>query len=424
MPMSQGTNPVDASTTEAAGARVQSAGETAVRSAAPAPKVIVLIPAGEVYDTDHVRWYAHDNPSADLQHNYNAGDMFVYEASLKLLSFASLEFVPLKSDLDQSTIDRINREADYCFIRGSNYIHKAMNWGDLPTVLDRINLPIIAFGIGAQAASYGPVEVSADTRRVLDIVADRSTVIGVRGSFTADILNAWGIKNTEVIGCPSLMRHNKPLLEFQLGRFDDLRRLGFTLTRGLEPIYCQDPPKARQMQRQLILELSDRYDLTIMSQGELPEKTYWYRNEDLIPEAYDKLVKDKWFIGPEDPMIKLYQNCLFFGRSPVEYETLVKSLDCVLGFRLHGNIMALANQVPAVYVVYDTRTRELVEALHIPAHDLSAPEPFDFEAYYDQASFDRFAAQYRVMYQRMARFLDKNGCPHRMQHAVIQASAA
>src|SRR3546814_9464133 len=147
------------------------------------------------------------------------------------------------------------------------------------------------------------------------------------------------------------MRHNRPSLDIRIKPPEQVRKVGFTLTRGLWPMYCQDIPKARRMQREMMIDLARTHELTIMSQGEKPEKVYFYGEPLLMPAAFDALMAEKWFEGPDDPLVRLYRERMFFGRSPAEYEALVRGLDLVLGFRLHGNIMALANGVPAVYVV-------------------------------------------------------------------------
>lgn len=378
-------------------------------------KVVALIPAGEVTGRDTVRWYAHDDPARDQKDSYNSGDMFVYEASLRLLDYDSLEVVPLHSQLSDYDIDRLKAEASFCFLRGSNYLHSKMEWGNLPEVIDRLDLPVVAFGIGAQAPRYGAIQVSERTRRFMQVVADRSETIGVRGHFTAQILADIGIKNVEPIGCPSLMRHNKPRLDIAWKPLDQINRMGFTLTRGFWPEYCEDVGKARSLQRKLMVELAKRHDLTVMSQGERPEKLYFYGTPEGRAEAYASLIKDGWFDGPDDPLVKLYEEHVFFGRSPAEYETLVRGLDMVLGFRLHGNIMALANGVPAVYIVYDSRTRELVELFGIPAYDIMEKRPFALEEHYTSAAYAHFAESYSRAYAGMAAFLDRNGVAHRMR---------
>ncbi len=378
-------------------------------------KVVALIPAGEVAGRDTVRWYAHDNPAKDQKDNYNAGDMFVYEASLRLLDYDSLEVLPLHSQLSDYDIDRLNAEASFCFLRGSNYLHSKMEWGNLPEVIERLDLPVVAFGIGAQAPKYGAVQVPDRTRRFMDVVADRSEVIGVRGAFTAQVLTDMGIKNVEAIGCPSLMRHNKPRLKIAWKPLDEVRKVGFTLTRGFWPEYCEDVGKSRALQRELLVDLAKTRDLTVMSQGERPEKLYFYGTPEGKAEAYASLLKDGWFEGPDDPLVALYENHMFFGRSPAEYENLVRGLDLLTGFRLHGNIMGLANEVPAVYIVYDSRTRELAELFGIPSYDIMESRPFRLEEHYTKEAFAHFEETYVRSYARMTAFLDKNGVAHRMR---------
>jgi len=378
-------------------------------------KIVALIPAGEVHDKTAVRSWTAADPARDVKERYNAGDMFVYEASLRLLDFDEMEAIPLHSDWDQRTVDRLNAEAEYCFVRGSNYVHHEMKWGNLPALLDKLKIPVVAFGIGAQAASYRDVQVSDDTRRFLRIVSERSRSVGVRGAFSAEILGKLGVKNVAIVGCPSLMRHNRPRLDIALGPLDAVRRVGFTLTRGLAPMYCEDAGKAGAMQRAMMIEYDRRFALTVISQGEQPERAYWYRRPADIAEAYARLVQSKWFTGPDDPLVQIYNRSLFFGTSPKAYEDLVRQMDLVLGFRLHGNIMALANGVPSIYVVYDSRTRELVDYLGIPAYDIMQKEPFALADYYTQARFDRFNARYVAAYRRMAEFLDANGIAHLMR---------
>jgi hypothetical protein len=77
--------------------------------------------------------------------------------------------------------------------------------------------------------------------------------------------------------------------------------------------------------------------------------------------------------------------------------------------------MALANEVPAVYIVYDSRTRELVELFGIPAYDIMDKRPFALEEHYTPAAYEHFAESYARAYGRMAAFLDRNNVAHRMR---------
>ena len=106
-----------------------------------------MIPSGEVYDHDCVRWYKAHDIQRSIDRYHNIGDAFVYDSSLKLLDFDALDVLEIR-EVSQKDIDRCNAEFDYCFLRGSNYVHNEMDWEKAPEVLERIKIPLIAFGVG------------------------------------------------------------------------------------------------------------------------------------------------------------------------------------------------------------------------------------------------------------------------------------
>lgn len=56
-------------------------------------KILVMIPAGEVYDHDCVRWYKASDKQRSIEHYHNIGDAFVFDSSLKLLDYDRIEFL-------------------------------------------------------------------------------------------------------------------------------------------------------------------------------------------------------------------------------------------------------------------------------------------------------------------------------------------
>ena len=72
-----------------------------------------------------------------------------------------------------------------------------------------------------------------------------------------------------------------------------------------------------------------------------------------------------------------------------DYEDLVRQKDLVLGYRLHGNLMALANGMPSIYFTYDSRTAEFAETFQIPHFDVFSGKPFELEDYWDQSLFEK-----------------------------------
>lgn len=113
-------------------------------------------------------------------------------------------------------------------------------------------------------------------------------------------------------------------------------------------------------------------------------------------------------------MERLYREKLFYSDVVSDYEDLVRQKDCVLGYRLHGNLMALSNGVPSIYFTYDSRTVEFAETYQIPSYDVFSTKEFVLEDYWDQGLFDKFNRAWFQTYREMALFLSENNIDHKM----------
>jgi len=388
-------------------------------------KVLVISPSGEVYNHDCVRWYSREGFDTNPDHYHNIGDAFVFDSSLKLMQFDELKMLDIRNPSD-AMIDRYNNEYEYAFLRGSNYIHPLMDWENAPAVLRRLRIPILAFGIGAQAPIKGDLELPRAAREVLAIIADHSTSIGVRGSYTADVLWSLGLRNVRIIGCPTVFRSNDPHLRIDLPPLEQVRQVGYTLRREVSFDYAKDVPYYLDVQRQSILELSTRFKLDILSQGEIEEKAILWGNH-LQREAAKAVLREQgWLHGPHDKLEALYDQNLFYSDDVTEFEEKLRTQQLVLGFRLHGNLLGLANRVPSIYFTYDSRTTEFVDTFSIPRFDIYAGEPFRLEEYWDQSLFERFNRAYYQRYRDMRLFLDENNIAHKMidEHLATQGEPA
>lgn len=386
------------------------------------PKILVISPSGEVYDHDCVRWYDYRSIQAHLDHYHNIGDAFVFDSSLKLLRFDELAVLDIRSPTARD-IDRYNAEYDYAFLRGSNYIHADIAWENAVAVLERLRIPVLAFGIGAQAPSEGPLVLSDTTRRVLHLISERSVSIGVRGAFTAEVLWNLGIRNTRIIGCPTLFRRNDPFLRIDLPPLESVRRIGFTVRREVSRAYAKDIARYLTVHRDAITDLARRYDVELMAQGEVEEKKIVLGTPEQRAAALEDLKRQDWFAQWffNDTVLDLYRSRLFYSDVVADYETLVRGKDLVLGYRLHGNLMALANGVPSIYFTYDSRTTEFVETFQIPAYDVFSGRPFDLAEYWDPVRFERFNRTYHQRYRDLRAFLDENFIEHRMHPDPVPA---
>ena len=86
----------------------------------------------------------------------------------------------------------------------------------------------------------------------------------------------------------------------------------------------------------------------------------------LVARYCQQLLDAGWFESDDDPLIGLYERRLFYSQRVEDVDRFVAGQDLATGFRVHGNLPALAHGVPALFVDYDTRSRELADTFHIP----------------------------------------------------------
>ncbi len=388
-------------------------------------RILVISPSGEVYNHDNVRWYNYKDIQRSINHYHNIGDAFVFDSSLKLLNYDKLNALEIVNPKFED-MDRINAEYDYVFLRGSNYVHNSMRWNQTIEVLKRLKIPVIAWGIGAQAPVKGKIELSDETKTVLRLMADSTTSIGVRGAYSAQVLWDIGIKNVRIVGCPTAFRRNNPDLEIKLPPLEVIRSAGITLRREVSATYAQDIKQYLTFHRDLVKSLAARFDVVLMAQGEVEEKKMVFGTPEQKEEAFAALRANKtvndWYM--DETMEKLHRERLFYSDVVADYEGLVQQKDMVLGYRLHGNLMALANGVPSIYFTYDSRTVEFAETYQIPSFDVFSGKEFKLEEYWDQSLFDKFNRAYHHTYREMRQFLVENGADTKMVDVMARPEKA
>jgi hypothetical protein len=248
------------------------------------------------------------------------------------------------------------------------------------------------------------------------MMADSTTSVGVRGAYSAQVLWDIGIRNVRIVGCPTAFRRNDPSLKITLPPLDTVKRVGITVRREVSPTYAQDIRRYLTFHRDLVKACAQRFETTLMAQGEVEEKKLVFGTGAQKEEAIAALRANKWVADwfMDDDIEALYRTRLFYSDVVADYEALVQQKDMVLGYRLHGNLMALSNGVPSIYFTYDSRTVEFAETYQIPSYDVFSKEEFRLERYWDQSLFDRFNRAWFMTYREMSAFLTENNIDHKM----------
>ena len=286
----------------------------------------------------------------------------------------------------------------------SNFISPASELGWVAEVLERKRVrQIVMVGAGAQAYTYDePIALSAGTRRFVDLLADRSISIGVRGNYTAEVLRGLGVSNVSVIGCPSAFWHGaeRPITHNRTlpwwprtainvtpsGHFRD--RISALLGHGM------------RYGANYVLQSEDWMMALVEPTAEaglLDENLDYYAYPHCTPEMLRRWLADHLIA--------------FFDIG--EWIDAMRHYDFVYGSRFHGNMAAIQAGVPALNMVFDTRTRELCEYLNLPFMALQ-----DFSGdmrvaeLWERADFSLFNATYKRKFATYIGFLEENGlCP-------------
>jgi hypothetical protein len=309
-------------------------------------------------------------------------------------------------------------------LRGSNYISPTADWSDWIPLLRALPGPIVAVGLGAQAPHTRRFEIPRGTQEALRIIADKSESVGVRGRFTAELLGGIGVRNTRVIGCPSLYRSCRPALSVQ--RPDSATaRVGVTFTRGLWGAYCSNGTRAQRLQRELLREAVRRPGSRVYGQGDAAEALAELAPDPASREAAIEEVLRGHALAGDAAAAALLRSTLRTFWDPVPwFAHLREHVDAVAGFRLHGNVAALAQGIPAVFFTFDSRTRELAELFAMPSVEIEDYEPVRLTPLLQAADWSGFEAAYRRNYAAYVDFLEENGLPHRLPPAEPDPPAA
>jgi len=373
------------------------------------PRILVLSPAGVAYDHDKVQ--VRPQPQESLESRYfNIGDMVVYDSTLKLLDYEKVEGMEI-SDISDPLIEYY-KTFDLVVVRASNFIHNSMHWHRVFEVLERTGLPIYAVGVGGQSATGQTYELTGENLRLWQVVSERSKVIGVRGTFSAELLNANGIKNVAVVGCPSLFRKRDRAL--RIAPKAKPEHVSFSIRREVDPTYAANAKDYLRIQRDFLLNTMGQFDTTLTTHGEVEEKSFFFKNAERMAAAEKAFLASGWWT-PETltEMRRLYENQFFFLRVE-DYDAFITSQDFAIGYRVHGVLPALASGVPGLLVRYDSRSAELADSLDLPSIQLADEAPSSVAALLRETSFETFNSRFASHYDRMRDAFVANGLPHRM----------
>lgn len=292
-------------------------------------------------------------------------------------------------------------------IHGANSERFYRNFLDF---IDKNDCPVTMIGLGAQAnkAFNTPRKLIQKGLTSLQIeffkrLAERAVSFGVRGEFTAECLEEMGIYNYRIIGCPSFYTY-----------FDGVYP-NIPAPTAKKAVMTFTPGTALQS-RVFDLGISEGCTWVVQAANEIPR---------LINQSSHNIVSPRWklrnlpFLMRSSKQILEYQEThskVFFDLPSWDAFYKESDISFVFGTRFHGNMIALRNGVPALWISHDSRTDELTKFMHLPCIEIEKLRSIkSIDQLLEYCDYTETQKYYYELCENYVDFLNENKINHKFK---------
>lgn len=305
---------------------------------------------------------------------------------------------------------------DFGLVRGSTYLNHKFDFSKAIKTIESFDAPLAIIGLGAQSPEQDVsfLDDNKLARRFIEILAERSKSISVRGEFTADVVRRLGAKDVRVTGCPSLFYSGRiPHVRIPMLLDTPHRRIGVSLHTGLrKSMYCHDPINARAKHVMAMLygmrhsSKSGFFEQGVKLEFDLADQRLGKEERLAAATAVMERIGARGLIQEEE----LIANTVSV-RSIDDWLSKARDMDAMIGFRFHGNMIALLQSIPCYYWTYDSRLKEFCDLYKLPYQDVSE-EWVDPVTAMLEHDWDGANRAFRSCYEELRACYEENGVPH------------
>lgn len=286
--------------------------------------------------------------------NTNSGNGLIATSLAKILGVRTYTggikniFVCRAEDVNFETI---NKNHSHAFLILEDHIGEQWNhlpWARMQGVLEALDLPLIVFSLGCCGVNKTPdavvSEICTEAKNFLGYLARRAVTIGVRGSFTGQVLDRLGIRNYQVVGCPTYFERgpHRVVAQPDVTTASKVVGTGLFTSNTIEHVHY-----VLQSEVELLRALIDISPITQQDASSLMAVPW----PDYASKYLDALTHDRvsFFTSPEE-----WGDC-FDG-----------SVALTVGTRVHGSIVSLNKGCPSIVTAGDVRAEEMCRLFQIP----------------------------------------------------------
>lgn len=291
------------------------------------------------------------------------------------------------------------KDGSYLVFPAANHLRTGADWSGLCGFLEQCAVPLIVLGLGAQADSTSDPRATAQAlqadnsaMRLVKVLRDKAVWISVRGEFTAAVCELLGLRDVDVLGCPSLMLNPHPdagqriARKLEQAKQKDSPRIAVT---AASPFEIKGSPK-EALERQLVSIICSNNGLYIQQSGGAMSMAFAMLQFSKL--SVSSLLSIRQVLDPSltlDDLMEFARKRLRVYFDAEKWIQAMQSVDLCLGTRLHGNMAAMAAGTPGCVISHDSRTDELAGAMALPRlHGESLQDAADTSAMLDAISFD------------------------------------
>jgi hypothetical protein len=236
----------------------------------------------------------------------------------------------------------------------------------LQQFLSQIRKPIVIFGLGVQSKGYDleSATLPAEAIEFLKFLGEKCAVVGVRGPYTKEVIEKLsGVRNVSVVGCPSLFSRPESLAKMRNARMVGRPAYaGTNFADAHEASMLASAIRGDAFLVEPVNKFNHTYHLHVSRGGDPSEQ---------IPYFLQRFMKDGGDLDPVAQIGRYFRSNYRLFRSPQDwYRFNTEVVSFTYGTRFHVNMASVLSGRPALWVIHDSRTRELTNYLKLPAIDL------------------------------------------------------
>lgn len=290
-------------------------------------------------------------------------------------------------------VDAVNEAHSHVFLCLQDHLRVSANslpWSALSNLISRIRIPIVAFSVGANAidlpAQALAASLSPEMVQFFRLLGERAVSIGIRGHYTAEVLEALSVRNYATVGCPAWFEAgprrcvpyppfdpSRPVAATGLFSHPEIGKIHFFLQDEalfLQALFAGEPPSPEH---------------AALLKGTYP-------NYAACALAAFFAGRMSFFTSMDDWRAMLARHFLFAA-----------------GTRVHGTFIAMNAGLPALCTAGDMRAKEMCALFHIPHKPGICAADLPLESLYAAADPAAANAAYPQLYRRFVDWLDTLG---------------